>query len=282
MKRYLTIIVAVVAVVFIAAFVKDIIIKTSVEKGIELVTGLKLNIGGFSVGILKPIVDIKNLKLLNPPEFPDRTMVDMPEIYVKYDLPAIIGGKIHLPEVRLALKEFVVVKNANGKLNLDALRTVRAEKEGRATFQKAPGKAPEIKIDVLKLSIGKAVYKDYSKGGAPDVKEFNINLNESYTNVDNPYALVSLIVVKALTNTSIANLTNFDLKGLQDTIGDTLASAQKIASTAVTTAQTTIATTQEKVKEVAGTATETAKKAEDTIKQTADVVKDIFKNPFGS
>jgi uncharacterized protein involved in outer membrane biogenesis len=260
MKRYLIILAAVAVVILVVGFAKDIIIKVSVEKGAELVTGLKLNIGGMNVGILKPIVDIKNLKLLNPANFPDRTMVDMPEIYVNYDLPAIISGKIHLPEVRLTLKEFVVVKNADGKLNLDALRPVQAQKEGKAPSQGAPGKAPEIRIDSLKLSIGKVIYKDYSKGGTPDVKEFNINLNESYTNIDNPYTLASLIVVKALMNTSIASLANFDLKGMQGTVGDTLANAQKMASAAK----------------------DTAKKAQDTVKQTEDTVKNMLKNPFGS
>jgi hypothetical protein len=205
-------------------------------------------------------------------------MVDMPEIYVNYDLPAIIGGKIHLPEVRLALKEFVVVKNADGELNLNALRTVQAQKEGKAPSKSAPGKAPDIKIDSLKLSIGKVIYKDYSKSSAPDVKEFNINLNESYAHVDDPYALASLIVVKALMNTSIASLTNFDLKGLQGTVGGTLANAQKMASTAMATAKNPIATTQEQAKR----AVEVAKKAEGTVQQTADAMKNVLKNPFGS
>ena len=268
MKKFLTILSVVVAVIVILLFAKDIIIKTSVEKGVEFVTGLKLNIGSLNIGILKPIADIKNLQLFNPSNFPDRTMVDMPEIYVNYDLPAIIGGKIHLPEVRLALKEFVVLKNAQGKLNLDALKSVQAQKEGKSAPQKTSGKAPQIKIDALKLSIGKVIYKDYSKGGAPDVKEFNINLNESYTNVDDPQALASLIVVKALMHTSIAALTNFDLKGLQGTVGGVLGSAQKMASTAVATAQATIATAQEK--------------AQGTVTQAQETLKNVLKNPFGS
>ena len=232
-KKVWTIILAVVGVIIVVLLAKDLIIKTSVEKGVELVTGLKLNIGSLKVGILKPFIDIKNLTLLNPADFPDRTMVEMPEIYVNYDLPAIIGGKIHLPEVRLALKEFVVVKNAKGGLNLDAFKTVQAQKEGKSPSSGASGKAPQIKIDALQLNIGKVIYKDYSKGGAPDVKEFNVNLNERYTNVDNPQALVNLIVVKALMNTSISALTNFNLKGLQSNIGGVVAGAEKITSTAV-------------------------------------------------
>jgi uncharacterized protein involved in outer membrane biogenesis len=257
MKKILVILLAVVVMIFVVLLAKDIIIKTSVEKGVEFVTGLKLNIGSLHVGILKPIADIKNLQLFNPSGFPDKTMVDMPEIYVNYDLPAMIGGKMHFPEVRLALKEFVVVKNAQGKLNLDALKSVQAQKKGKSAPQKTSGKAPQIKIDALKLSIGRVIYKDYSKGGAPHVKEFNINLNESYTNVNDPQALASLIVVKALMNTSIAALTNFDLKGLEGTVGGVITGAQKAASAAVST-----------VKEAGG--------------QVTDTVKGLFKNPFGS
>jgi len=260
MKKNLTVLVVAVVVIFIAALVKDIVIKISIEKGAELVTGLKLRIGGLNVGVLRPIVSIKNFRLLNPANFSDKTMINMPEIYVKYDLPAIIGGKIHLPEVRLSLKEFVVVKNAKGELNLNALRIVQAQKEGKAPSQGAPGRAPDIKIDFLKLKIGKVIYKDYSRPGAPSVREYNINLDESYTNVDNPYELASLIVVRAMSNTSISSLTNFDLGGLQGTVGNTLA------------------TTQRTVKQVA----ETAKNAQDTVNQVAGALKDVFNNPFGS
>jgi uncharacterized protein involved in outer membrane biogenesis len=220
-------------VIFVLLLAKDMIIKTSVEKGVELVTGLKLSIRSLSVGIFSPVAAIKDLKLFNPSGFMDKTMIDMPEIYVKYDLGAIIGGKIHLPEVRLALKEFLVVKNSQGELNLDALKTVQAQKEGKSPTQKTSGKAPDIKIDRLALNIGKVIYKDYSKGVSPQVKEFNINLNEVYTNVDNPYTLASLIVVKALLGTPIAALANFDLKGLKGSVGDAMADAQKIAVDAV-------------------------------------------------
>jgi len=262
MKKLVNILIIVLVVLFVLLLAKDLIIKTSVEKGVEIVTGLKLKIGGLNVGIFKPAAAIKNLKLLNPAGFTDRTMIDMPEIYVHYDLPAIIGGTIHLPEVRLALREFVVVKNSKGELNLDALKSIQAQKEEKAPTKKAPaekkaGKAPNLKIDKLSLNIGKVIYKDYSKGATPDVKEFNINLNEVYTNVDNPYTLANLIVVKALIGTPIAALTNFDLKGLKGTVGDAMAGAQKAASAA-------------------------ADKAGKTATQAADKVKGLLKIPIGT
>lgn len=281
MKKILTILIVVVAVVAVIGFTKNLIIEKAIEKWAATVTGLKLDIGSINVGIIKTIVHIKSLKLENPSGFSDRTMIDMPEIYIHYDLPAIIGGKIHLPELRLAIKEFVVVKNKNGELNLNSLRTVMANREGKTPSQVSPGKAPEIKIDLLKLSIGKAIYKDYSRGGTPYIREFNINLNESYTNVDDPYELANIIVVKALTGTSIANLANFDLNSLQGTVGDTLASAQKLAGS-VTDARQAIAATQETATNTVKTAAETAKQAQGTVKQAAETVKDIFKSSFGS
>jgi len=261
MKKLLTFTIFLLIIVIAVILAKDVIVKVSIEKGVELVTGLKLEMARLRVGIFKPVIDIANFTLLNPKGFADRTMMQMPEIYVRYDLPAIASGKIHLPEVRLALKEFLVIKNAQGELNLDALKTVQAQKTEKSPSQKAPGKMPPIKIDLLKLSIGKVMYKDYSKAGAPSIKEFNINLAESYTNVEDPYALASLIVVKALMNTSIAALANFDLKGLQQSAGEVFSGAQEITSKAVATTQ------------------ETATQAVDKVSET---MKGLLKNPFGS
>lgn len=259
----------VLAVVFIIFLAKDVIIKIAVENGVGSVTGLKLRTGSFRVGIFRPVVDIKNLRLLNPANFPDKTMIDMPEIYVKYNLPAIIGGKVYLPEVRLALKEFIVEKNSKGELNLDALKNVKEQKKTKpAEPAKKSAKAPQIKIDLFKLNIGKVIYKDYSKGAEPQIKEFNINLDESFSNIDNPYVLANLIIVKALMNTTVSSLTGFDLKGLQGSVNEAISGAKEAASAAASNVKETTSTAVSQIK--------------DTEKQAAGTLKELFKNPFGS
>ena len=258
MKRWMIITAIALAVLLTMSLAKDLIIKVVVEKGVEVVTGLRLSTGSFNVGIFRPVVSIKNLKVYNPKGFEDPLMVDAPEIYVDYDLLSMIGGNAHLKEVRFNLAQFTVVKNRAGQLNLDALKLVAAQKQGKPSATKA-GKAPQIRIDKLSLKIGKVVYKDYSSGGAPSVREFNVNIDETYTNIDNPATLVSLIVVKALMNTSIANLANFDISGLSGSISDKLSGAQN----AVASAQ------------------KTAAEAEETVKKTADTLSGVFKS-FGS
>lgn len=255
MNKTIRILIIALVVILVLSFAKDAIIKTSIEKGAEVVTGLRLNIQSLRVGILNTLVGIKNLKLYNPKGFEDPLMLNMPEIYVDYDLPAIIKGKIHLPEVRINMEEFYVIKNKDGKLNLDALNVVKEQKGEKPAEPAKKGKAPQIQIDELQLTIGKVIYKDYSKGGEPQVQEFNIALDEKYQNIDDPAKLVSLIVVKALMNTSIAKLTNFDLGGLQGTIGDTLQSAQKMTGEATKI----VGQAQEAAKEATKAATEAAK-----------------------
>lgn len=276
-------VVIVIIALMVLSLAKDLVIKTAVEKGVEVVTGLRLTTSGLSVGILRSAVSIKNLKLYNPKGFSDPTMIDMPEIYVRYDLPAIIGGTTHLNEVRIDLAELVVVKNSEGKLNLDSLKAISEQKKGERPSDKR-GEPMKLRIDVLKLKLGKAVYKDYSSGGAPSVKEFNLGLNETFTNIDNPNTLVSLIVVKVLLNTSIGSLANFDVGSLSSSVSGSLASAKQ----AVAKAQADMAKAVDDAKSVAegakasfATAGAAAKDATESAKKTAESLGGLFKG-FGS
>ena len=270
MKKWQIIVIAVLAALLVLSLLKDMVIKVSIEKGVEIVTELKMEIRSLSVGILRSVVSIKGLKVLNPPQFKDRVMVDMPEIYVDYDLPAIFGGNLHLRDLRLDLKEFVVVKNEKGELNLDSLKVVSAKKEGVKPEAKG-GKAPNIRIDNFELKIGKAFYKDYSVRGGPSIREFDVNIDERYTNITNPYAVVSIIVVKALANTAIAGLANIDINGLRETVTDSISSAKKMTGTAAKAAQNVLqATTQQ--------APEAAKNTSETVGKAAGALGDIFKD----
>jgi hypothetical protein len=244
------------------------IIKTSVTTGVKAMTGLKLSIRSMNVGVFKSLIGINELQLYNPSGFKDKIMMDLPEIYVDYNLGAIMGGKAHLEEVRLNLKEFIVVKNEAGELNLDSLRVVK-ETEGEVA-EKDDGKKektemPDIQIDLLALKIGKVIYKDYSKGGSPKVREFNVNIDERYENITDPQSFVRLIIVKALKNTTIASLANFNIgklqKGLTDTVRKTAEKAMQAPGKAVEAGKDLI---EEKAAE---TAKETVGKAADTLKK---------------
>ena len=250
---------------------KNVIVKAAVTTGVKAVTGLTISIKKMKIGLISTLVGIDELKLYNPKGFEDPVMVDIAEVYVNYRLGAFLKKEVHLEEVRLYLREFVVAKNKDGKLNLDSLTSIGAAKSGEKEEkdkedapQKTKPAAPKIKIDILKLKIDKVYYKDYSKGDKPSVKEFNVNIDATYENITDPKALVNIIIVRALANTTISSLTNFDLGPLADGLKGSVKDAGKVISGFA-------GNTLDIGKDVGET-------AKDTIKNTAEKLKKL--NPF--
>lgn len=268
--------IGIILVVFIAVLVvgKNLIAKGLIETGVKFVTGLDLKMKGIDLGIANGYVGIQEMKLFNPKGYEDKIMVDMPEIYVAYDLPAIMKGNIHLPELRINLEEFVIVKNRDGSMNLDAITGLAKAKEGEPKAKPAEkAEAPKIQLDSFKLHLGRVIYKDYSKA-KPVTREFNIKLTEEYRNIKDPNALIGLIVMKIMMNTPIAALSNFEMGNLQNTVSDTLASSRKIAEGAVTAASATLA-------DVSKGTVSLVKDAPGNLKQTSELLGEASKDLTG-
>ena len=291
MKREVITIPAIVLVLLIALFFgKNVVIKTSVTAGVRTMTGLKLSIRGMDFGIFKTLIGINELQLYNPSGFVDKLMIDCPEIYVDYDLGAFMKGRTHLEEVRLNLKEFIVVKNEAGELNLDSLKVVK-EEEVIDKDKKEKSKTRELQIDILELRIDKVVYKDYSKGTPPKVKEYNVNIDDRFENITDPKTFGRLIIVKALKNTTIASLTNFDLgklqRGISGTVRKTAEKALETPGRAIEIGKDAGEKARETAEEKVKKAIEAEKKAGEKVKETAeeavekaaDAIKKIL--PFG-
>ena len=218
MKRIVLVSLVLVVVLFLA---RNLIAQAVVSQAVRVITGLSVQIQSMEVGIARPVVGAQGVKLFNPLRYPDRTMIDLPELFIHYDLKGFFRGKVHLPEVKIHLNEFVVVKNQSGELNLNSIRGIQAaaeKKQGKPTPAQGPS---SLQIDLLELKIGKVIYKDYSAGAPPKVKEFIIGIDERYQNITNPAALGTLIVSRALVHTTIASLANIDLGALQSDLTGT-------------------------------------------------------------
>jgi len=227
MKK-LGIIVGIIVVVFVLLLVfKNILIKTAVEQGTKKATGLELTIGTMDVGLLASKVDITDMRLFNPPGFPDKVMIDIPKFLVDVELASFFKERVHVETLELNLKELMVVRNKERKLNINALKSVgEKQKRGKEPVEqkeeKQAKKGPQVTIDKLILKIGKVTYKDYSLGETPFTKTFTVGINEVYRNVTDAKKLVNLIIVRALQGTDIAQLANFDLSTLKIDVSDIL------------------------------------------------------------
>ncbi|MBW1679539.1 MAG: hypothetical protein JRJ08_05285 [Deltaproteobacteria bacterium] len=256
MKKTGTIILILLTIVGCLLLARNLIAKKAVTAGFKAMTGLALNIKSMNVGIIGTLIGINELKLLNPSGFPDRVMVDMPEIYIDYNLGAFFKKKVHLEEVRLNLKEILVVKNKKNELNIDSLKRIGGKKETEIHKEKTEQtKIPPMQIDILKLKIGKVIYKDYSKGEQPKVRTFDVSIDERFENITDPQSLVRLIVMKALMGTTIAKLADFDLGKLKKDFPESMKNiTEAVPREAITVGK-------------------------DAVKETTDALKNII--PFG-
>ncbi len=244
--------------VVVLAAGRNVIIKAVVEHGVRIVTGLPLEIETLEVGLARPVLDVRGLTLSNPPDFPDPVMAEVPEIYVRYDLPAILGGTLHLPEVRLHLKKFAVVRAADGRLNLDALKALQASasKEGKAPGRpekRPPAKPAEemaLRIDSLDLKIGEVVSKDYSGAGGPTVRRFKLGIDEHLEDIDSPQTLVRRIVLKVFSVTKIPDMLPAGIQGAAALLGDTVTTAGKAAAGVVGSVGGTLEKTTDRIKKL--------------------------------
>ncbi len=235
---------------------KDMVVKAALKTGIKTVTGLGASITDLKVGVSETLLDVKGLKIDNPQGFSDKTMVSMPRVYLNYDLSDLLFGKeIHLTEAVLNLEELLVVKNNQGQLNLNALKLItkqdQRQKKDSETKEK---KMPKIRIDLLELKIGKVIYIDRSQSQQTTRKEFNVGLDEKYQNITDVKTLGRLILVKALSNTTIGNLIDIDLGDLQKEV------TQSLGKVSGKTKELTSQAAEEALEETTQSAGETLKK----------------------
>lgn len=194
MKKILIILAIILVSVLAILVLKDQAIKLVVTVTATQVTGAPTHIDGFSLGIFNRSIKITGLRMYNPRGFSRGILVDLSKIYVKYDLGDLIKGKLHLTNAEIELKELGIEKNKDGNLNADSLKVV---KEGRKS-SKEPAKQMPMQIDLLKLGIGKVIFKDFSQGNEPAVNVYDVNIHKDYKNITSVQQLASLILAEPM------------------------------------------------------------------------------------
>ncbi|MBN1868968.1 MAG: AsmA family protein [Candidatus Omnitrophica bacterium] len=223
MKKLLQLIIVLVVVTLVVLVLgRNVFAKFAIEKGVEAATGLPLNIKKLDLGLSTTHVAISDLKLLSPKGFNNEVMFSAPEIFVDYDLGAMMKGKVRLEDIRLNFDQFVVIRNKDGQLNLDALKPKEGKRQEPAQQGKKDegkkGKAPEVQIDHLALKIGKVVYKDYSQGTEPVINEYNVNISEEMDNVTDLNSLLGFIANKAMAKTALSSLGDFNVDAFKGAV----------------------------------------------------------------
>ena len=196
----LVLMLAVLAGVFLLSL--DTLLRVTAEQRIRAQTGMDAEIGKFHLGLLEPVITIKDLQIHNPPAFGGTPFLSVPEIHLEYDRAALFHREIHLTLLRLNLAELDIVKNEAGQTNLFLLGAALPAKKsatggnGAGDFHRQTGLAFKG-LDVLNISIGTVKFIDLKNPHNNRAQKIGIE-NCVMKNVKSPTDLAGLAVLVAL------------------------------------------------------------------------------------
>jgi uncharacterized protein involved in outer membrane biogenesis len=199
----LVLLLAVLAGVFLLSL--DTLLRVTAEHRIRAQTGMDAEIGKFHLGLLEPVITIKDLAIHNPPAFGGTPFLSIPEIHVEYDRAALLKNQLHLTLLRFNLGELDIVKNEAGQTNLFALGVgvplpaKPAPDGGQADlkiFKQRTG-LDFAGIDVLNVSLGAARFIDLKNPANNREQKFGID-NLVLKNIKSPADLTGLTLLVAL------------------------------------------------------------------------------------
>lgn len=206
MKKILIITGLAIIASLVIGVVKDQIIKTIVTVAVTKTIGAPVHIDGLSLGIFKQSVKIDGFKIYNPKGFPKGILVELATIYVDYDLTALFKKRLHLLSAEIELKEIGLIRDKEGKLNVDGLKVAKKEEK--------PSQELAMHIDILKLSIGRLVHQTLKDAGPAVIEVYDINIKKDYKNITSAEQLAALIVTEPMKAAGIKGASIYGVSSL--------------------------------------------------------------------
>ncbi len=231
MKKVIWIVILLLIFILLGSYVfRNQLVKAVVQKGAEKSLGLNVKLGKVNLDFIGTKVEIRDFQIMNPEEYTQSVMFSMPEMYIDYNLKSIISGKVHLEEIRLNIEQLTAERNAQGDLNLSIFQPkqeTQQKKTGPSPSEKTEESKPsrDMQIDLASIKLGKMVFKDYSQGEEPQVKELNVNLEQTYKDITDIQSLIMMFTQKVIMQSAFP--------GMEEDLGKIKESFSKEAQDAI-------------------------------------------------
>lgn len=147
----------------LAVFLLPPVAIALIQNYLSQTTGLSVKIRKLSLNLARSQFSIKDLEFSNSTGFPEAPFARIGKVRMHYLPPATLGGGFELKKVEVDFKEFWLVRNEAGTLNLPALRPLPAK-----------GKT----IEELVFNLDTVAYADLS-GGQPVQQTFDVKLEKA-------------------------------------------------------------------------------------------------------
>lgn len=176
-------------IVLLGVFISPWFAQRLVQNRLSNATGLHLRIGTVHFNLTRPKFWIKDLQFYNPKGFPASPLALIEEVNAKYSPFSVLLGRPHFKKVQVNFKEFRLMRNDRGLLNLPAASS--SVSGAQAT------------IDELDINLDKVTFTDLSTG-QPQQQTFNLGLvNSTYRNVKGVAGIVEILNWEVLKRTGV-------------------------------------------------------------------------------
>lgn len=209
---------------------REWLVKTGAVYAVKNLTGFDAAIQtlDLKLGPRNVALHFRGLTLLNPKGFSERIFADIPEIHFRMDHQALWKREgVYIPQLTVDVRELNIEKNPGGISNLSLLTSVKKTGEKKAGPAE---KALPFQLDRFELTIRRVRYNDRSsmipKRLSVDVKV----QKQVFENIQDPHAVVNLIVMKVLMTTSFGNL-GIDVSHIRDQIKNPVQTARQARKT---------------------------------------------------
>jgi hypothetical protein len=167
----------------------DWIVKRTIQSRVNASGVAEVEIGSLNIGLLRPHLEVRNLKVFGQSQFGGVQLLDLPELRVEYDRDAFKAQELKLRLLRIRLNELTLVDGfAGGDTNMfqrlqgyselivaytnrlsevtNRLDLASAQRIGNATF---------TGLDRLELTVGRVRFLDMKDPLSEKVATLNIN-----------------------------------------------------------------------------------------------------------
>ena len=167
----------------------DWIVKRTIQSRVNASGVAEVEIGSLNIGLLRPHLEVRNLKVFGQSQFGGVQILDLPELRVEYDRDAFKARELKLRLLRIRLNELTLVDGfAGGETNMfqrlqgyselivaytnrlsevtNRLDLASAQRIGNATF---------TGLDRLELTVGRVRFLDMKDPLSEKVATLNIN-----------------------------------------------------------------------------------------------------------
>ncbi|MDP3919297.1 MAG: hypothetical protein Q8R76_00600 [Candidatus Omnitrophota bacterium] len=151
----------------------------------------------------------KNIKISNPEIFSRGTLTAIRELYLDWDFPALLEGRLHFFAVKLEVGTLRILRNKQALINILELNVFK-EADGAEGEEAQPKRDINLQVDEFILILNHATYTDLS-GIVPLQRSFNLHMKEiAFSNLTDLKILVKIVGWETLKAMGIEDMTNLN------------------------------------------------------------------------